>query len=99
MFSYLDHLECTQCGKAYTHTELRKVSPCCGKVLFARYDLAKMRKEVDRDAMASRSPNMWRFSELLPVNDPANVITLGEGGTPLLAARRLGKSLGMDNLC
>ena len=98
MFSYLSHLECTQCGKTCSCDKLIKVSPCCGKVLFARYDLAKMRKEVDRDAMASRPSNMWRFSELLPVNDPANVITLGEGGTPLLAAQRLGESLGMGHL-
>ena len=98
MFSYLSHLECTQCGKTCPCDRLIKVSPCCGKVLFARYDLAKMRKEVDRDALASRPPNMWRYSELLPVNDPANVITLGEGGTPLLVAKRLGESLGMGHL-
>ena len=98
MFSYLSHLECTQCGKTCPYDQLIKVSPCCGKVLFARYDLAKMRKEVDRDALASRPPNMWRYSELLPVNDPANVITLGEGGTPLLVAKRLGESLGMGHL-
>ena len=98
MFSYLSHLECTQCGKTCPCDQLIKVSPCCGKVLFARYDLATMRKEVDRDALASRPSNMWRYSELLPVNDPANVITLGEGGTPLLVAKRLGESLGMGHL-
>jgi len=98
MFSYLSHLECTQCGKTCPCDKLIKVSPCCGKVLFARYDLAKMGKEVDRDALASRPSNMWRFSELLPVEDPANVITLGEGGTPLLVAGRLGERLGMGHL-
>ena len=47
MTSYLDHLECTQCGKDYPYGELIKVSPCCGKVLFARYDLPRLdRKSV-----------------------------------------------------
>ena len=98
MFSYLDHLECTQCGKPYTHTELRKVSPCCGKVLFARYDLPRLRRDVDRDVLVSRPDDMWRFSELLPVDQTGNVLTLGEGGTPLLAAANLGKKLGLKHL-
>ena len=98
MLSYLDHLECTQCGKTYSHTELSKVSSCCGKVLFARYDLPRLRREVDRDSLAVRPDNMWRFAELLPVDDPANIITLGEGGTPLLEATNLGKKLGLKRL-
>lgn len=98
MLSYLDHLECTQCGKTYPHTRLSKVSHCCGKVLFARYDLPRLRREVDRDALAVRPDNMWRFAELLPVDDPGNIITLGEGGTPLLEAANLGKKLGLKRL-
>ncbi len=98
MFSYLDHLECTQCGKVYSHTELRKVSPCCGKVLYARYDLPRLRRDVDRTVLVSRPDGMWRFSELLPVDEPGNVLTLGEGGTPLLAAAGLGKKLGLNHL-
>ena len=98
MLSYLDHLECTQCGKTYPHTQLSRVSPCCGKVLFARYDLPRLRRELDRDALAVRPDNMWRFAELLPVDDPENIITLGEGGTPLLEAANLGKKLGLKRL-
>ena len=98
MFSYLSHLECTQCDKSWPCDQLTKVSQCCGKVLFARYDLARMKKEVDRDSLAERSAGMWRFSELLPVRDPANVLSLGEGGTPLLKAPRLGETLGLADL-
>ena len=98
MASYLDHLECTQCGKSYPSNQLIGVSPCCGKVLFARYDLAKMRREVDRDALAGRPANMWQFEELLPVGDPERIVTLGEGGTPLLKAPELGRRLGLGNL-
>ena len=98
MFSYLTHLECTQCGQSCPSGQLAKVSPCCGKVLFARYDLDKLRREVDRDALAARPSDMWRFSELLPVLDPDYVVSLGEGGTPLLKADRLGRELGLARL-
>jgi threonine synthase len=98
MFSYLDHLECTQCGKTYPHTQLSKTSPCCNKVLFARYDLPRLRREVDRSSLQDRVSTMWRFSELMPVEDPDHILTLGEGGTPLLEAPNLGKKLGLDRL-
>ncbi len=98
MFSYLDHLECTQCNAIYPCDRLTNTSSCCGKVLFARYDLARLRHDVDRDALAGRRADMWRFSELLPVGDAENVITLGEGGTPLLAASKLAAELGLERL-
>jgi threonine synthase len=98
MFSYLDHLECTQCGNTYPHTQLSKVSPCCGKVLFARYDLPRLGREVDRNVFAERPANMWRFSEFLPVADPDNVLTLGEGATPLLETGSLARKLGLKRL-
>ena len=98
MFSYLDHLECTQCGESFSHSQIIRTCPRCGKVLFARYDLPKLKREVDRDILLSRPPNMWRFSELLPVENPDSVISLGEGGTPLLEALNLGKKLGLKSL-
>ena len=98
MFSYLDHLECTQCGNTFPHTELVKISACCGKVLFARYDLPRLAREVDRNVFDSRPTNMWRFAELMPVEDPDKVLTLGEGGTPLLETVNLGKKLGLKHL-
>ena len=98
MFSYLDHLECTQCGKTYSHTELQKISPCCSKVLYARYDLPRLGREVDPGIFASRPEDMWRFSELLPVLQPEFVLTLGEGGTPLLEVGNLAKKLGVSSL-
>ena len=94
MFSYLDHLECTQCGKTFPHDVLSKISECCGKVLYARYDLPRLRQEVSREVFESRPPDMWRFAELMPVGSPEFVVTLGEGGTPLLKATNLEKKLG-----
>jgi threonine synthase len=98
MTSYLSHLECTICGAEYSAGRLSGVSPCCGKVLYARYDLARIRAEVDRDRLAERTANMWRFAELLPVEDPDNIVTLGEGGTPLIRVNNLEQTLGVSNL-
>ena len=98
MFSYIDHLECTQCDRTYPHDQVSKVSACCGKVLFARYDLPRLRREGNPAVYAGREPNMWRFAELLPVTDPAAIVTLGEGGTPLLPAAGLQKKLGLKSL-
>ena len=98
MTNYLSHLECTVCGAVYPHQQLINVSPCCGKVLYARYDLDRIRNEVDRDRLAERPSGMWQFAELLPVEDPGRIVTLGEGGTPLMRLANLEERLGVTNL-
>jgi threonine synthase len=98
MFSYVDHLECTQCGSVHAQSRPTRTCPDCGKVLFARYDLPRLKRDVDRSVFDSRPSGMWRFSELLPVRDPDNVVSLGEGGTPLMKADELGKALGLKSL-
>jgi threonine synthase len=85
--SYLTHLECTACGLRHDADQLQTVCTACGKVLFARYDLDAVRKAVRPEAFAPRRWDMWRYSELLPIRDPANVISLGEGLTPLVELR------------
>jgi threonine synthase len=95
---YLHHLECTRCGGRYSPDELRNVCPNCGKVLFARYDLDRLRAEVPREALAGREPTMWRYREVMPVEDPANIMTLGEGMTPLLPAPGVGRTLGLRHV-
>jgi threonine synthase len=82
--SYLSHLQCSYCGREYDADQLIRVCPECELPLLARYDLAKAAAEVDRDALACRPASMWRFHELLPVRDPAHIVTLGEGGKPVL---------------
>jgi len=96
--SYMTHLECTACGESYSADEIHTICSACGKVLYARYDLDRAAKEIDRDAPASRPANMWRYFELMPVRDPANVVTLGEGMTPLLPAENLGALTGCSRL-
>src|SRR5579863_9811915 len=88
-YSYLSHLECSECRNPYSAEELHTVSPCCGRPLLATYDLAALGHDMAPPALAARAANMWRYHELLPVSDERFVLTLGEGMTPLLAASRL----------
>lgn len=96
--SYLSHLECALCGKRYNADELHTLCPKCQRPLLARYDLETAKKEWDRGSLQGREANMWRYREVLPVRDEKNAIKLGEGYTPILHARRLGETLGMQNL-
>jgi threonine synthase len=89
------HLECTYCGAAYPSEALRRLSPCCEKPLYARFDLEAVGRRLDRDALAGRSADLWRYAELLPVRDPAHAVRLGEGWTPLLDGPRLAERLGV----
>lgn len=88
-FSYLDHLECSLCHKRYEAERSWNASPCCGRPLLARYDLAALKREVEPGELAGRVSSMWRYHELLPVSRAEAVLSLGEGMTPLLAMPRL----------
>ena len=97
MSSTLTHLECSFCGQTHADAPMT-TCPACGKVLFARYDLEAAAHTMTPDALATRPWTMWRYEELLPVQDARFAVTLGEGGTPLLPAPRLGARLGLDRL-
>ncbi len=88
-YSYLTHLICSVCQSEYNADQLWSLSPCCGRPLLAQYDLAAVGQNVRREEIAGREATMWRYHELLPVRFPDNVLTLGEGMTPLLAASKL----------
>jgi threonine synthase len=92
------HLECTKCRQTYESERLWRLSPCCEKPLYARYDLAALASTFLPAALRGREPTLWRYAEVLPVRDPARRLTLGEGFTPLLEVPRLGERLGVKRL-
>ena len=98
MKSYLTHLECTACGLLHDSRELQTICTACSKVLYPRYDLAAAKSEISPKDLVYRDQTMWRYFEVLPVLDPQNVTTLGEGGTPLLRTQKLAGTLGCTNL-
>ncbi len=98
MTGTLTHLECSFCGEAQPADQLITTCPACGKVLFARYDLDAAARAMTPETIRTRSWDMWRYAEILPVLDPANRVSLGEGATPLLATPRLGSEMGLSRL-
>jgi len=96
--SFVSHLQCAKCGKSFERDLLWNLCAKCGKPLIVLYDLKKVKKSVRREEIAGREPNLWRYWELLPLQDQRNILCLGEGFTPLIHATRLGQSLGFSNL-
>ena len=96
--STFSHLECSKCGVKYSKTELHNLSPCCTLPLFPQYDLEKAKSILHKKDLKSRESNMWRYREIMPVEFKENIISLGEGWTPLVQAKRLGELKGFSNL-
>jgi threonine synthase len=96
--SYFTHLECSvPCGAPTLDPRHRQFLCQCGAPLLARYDLERARA-WRRESLAGRPPTMWRYWELLPLFDGDEPITLGEGFTPLVHAKALGATVGLDRL-
>ena len=96
MFSFFAHLVCTKCGRMHERDSRFGICPAegCGGPLFARYH----DRPLDRDGTSERARTIWRWREMMPVEEPENVVSLGEGGTPLLSASRLGEHAGFSDL-
>jgi threonine synthase len=80
----LTHLECTRCGEHYPADRPQTVCPKDAGILYARYDLANIKRTFSSARLAGRTPTMWRYDAVLP---DANPVTLGEGFTPMLSSR------------
>ena len=80
----LTHLECTRCGEHYPADRPQSVCPKDAGVLYARYDLASIKRTFASARLALRAPTMWRYDAILP---EANPVSLGEGFTPMLPSR------------
>jgi threonine synthase len=82
--SQVTYLECTKCGAEFPAGKPQNVCPKDNGILFARYDLKKLKKHFKPEVLHGREANLWRYREVLPGVEP---ITLGEGFTPLLPSR------------
>ncbi|MCE2434217.1 MAG: threonine synthase [Candidatus Latescibacteria bacterium] len=95
---FLIDLVCTKTDKAYSKDQLWNLSPEAEAPLFARYDLDAVAKAMRREKLAERVPTMWRYAEVLPVENEQFQVSLGEGFTPLLQATSLGRKIGVPKL-
>jgi threonine synthase len=96
--SFATHLECSRCQEDFPVDQIQQVCKSDGGPLLVRYDLGRVRGSLTKDALRQRPETLWRYRELLPYEDPDNVVTLGELNTPLLDTPSLGEELGIPKL-
>lgn len=86
--SLITHLRCPECSKTYVATAVQTVcnNGTCNSSLFAEY---KLDSTISKEILAGRPANMWRYREMMPVIDADNIVTLGEGFTPILPMQKL----------
>lgn len=88
-------LKCRECGKEYPAIKIHTCEDCFGP-LEVVYDLDSIK--IDRHVIEERGRTLWRYSELLPIEDKSKIIDLGAGLTPLQECRRLAEVLGVKRL-
>ncbi|MDX6613721.1 MAG: threonine synthase [Blastocatellia bacterium] len=92
------HLECAACGLRHEAQRLHNLCVKCGKPLLVRYDLERAAATLTKESLRDRGPDLWRYREVLPVEHDENIVSLGEGWTPLVRASRLGARVGLQDL-
>ncbi|MSU65101.1 MAG: threonine synthase [Opitutus sp.] len=95
---HFTHLVCTACAKEHNGSVPQNLCTACSKPLFACYDLAAASRTLTKESLRTRVKSLWRYREVLPVRAESDVVTLGEGWTPLLPAPRLGAKHGLEKL-
>jgi threonine synthase len=98
MMTFLSHLACSKCKTIYPAGHVYNLCTACGAPLLAHYDLERARREWRQEAIREGPATMWSYGPLLPVSQPEAIVSLGEGMTPLVRARRLGERLKADRL-
>lgn len=94
----ITHLECAACGLRHEAQTLQNLCRECAKPLLVRYDLERAKRTLTKESLNGRRADLWRYREVLPVESDENIVTLGEGWTPLLHAERLGQKLGLSQV-
>jgi threonine synthase len=96
--SFATHLECSRCQEDFPVDQVQQVCKSDGGPLLVRYDLRRVRESVNKEALRDRPETLWRYRELLPHEDPAQEVRLGEQNTPLLETPSLGRELRISRL-
>lgn len=91
-------MRCIECGKVHDMDRPAYACTSCGNLLEIRMDRAKALERFSETKMRKRPLSVWRYRELIPTGDGAQIFTLNEGGTQLLDAKRLAEDIGIKRL-
>lgn len=96
--SFVTHLECANCEQRYEPDQLHNLCTRCQRPLWVKYDLEALKRRFDKKTLFGRPPTIWRYLEMLPIEDPSNIVSLTETITPILELRRLATEFGLERL-
>jgi threonine synthase len=101
--SRFTRIQCAKCGKTYTEADVPPNDGCGGRIDF-ELDIELLKDTVDKDllverrALAASNGAQWKYFEFMPLRRREDIITLGEGNTPLLQSSRLAEAWGLRSL-
>jgi len=95
---HVTNLRCSLCGLEHAPRTLQNLCTKCARPLLVEYDLAAAARSLTKSALIGRRADLWRYREVLPVERDEKIVSLGEGFTPLLHAKRLGATIGADQV-
>jgi threonine synthase len=96
--NFVTHLECANCSQRYEAEEAHNLCISCQRPLWVRYDLDALKKEFTKKDLFGRPPTIWRYLEMLPINNPDKIVSLTETITPILETKRLAARFGLKRL-
>ncbi len=87
------HLECALCGLRHEANVIQNLCITCGKPLLVRYDLDSASRTLTKDSLKTRESSLWRYREVLPVENADNIVSHREGWTPIFKTDKLAATL------
>jgi len=90
-----NRLVCSKCGKQFNLLDKRVLCDC-GELLEVK--LNKVAHKLSWSSFRKKKFNLWRYRELIPLPKDATIVTMGEGGTPLISSHSISKELGLKEL-
>lgn len=90
-------IKCAKCGKTYTEDDVPANDGCGGRIDF-QLDLEPLKDRITKEVLNRREGGLWKYFEFMPLRNRTRAVSLGEGGTPLIASKRLAEAWNLKNL-
>ncbi len=92
------HQECINCGTKYDINDIIYFCRKCGDILEVKYDFKELKERLEKSNWRDIPLSVWRYKDLMPIQDISKIVSLNEGGTGLHSCHKLGKQLGLLQL-
>ncbi len=102
--SFVKSLRCIDCGRQYSPQDSISICTQCSEkglgfgLLDPVYDYDKIGEKLNKDTLEGRKLSLWKYKEFMPISDESKIVSLQEGGTPLIKSENLSREIGIKNL-